>query len=73
MDRYREGVSDQHNNYRSIFKAVNRPLLGWEITAMYLAMFHKRYSDSSTTARLREMPDVWCNLSTHEYNFVGGK
>ena len=68
MDKYKDGESQQQDNIRSLFKAAARPLKGWEITEMYHAVFGRRYSESGTTARLRQMPDVWCNLSTYEYS-----
>jgi hypothetical protein len=71
MDKHSEGIASIHNNIRKMLKGRKRGLKGWEIQQGYLARYGKRYSESSITARLRQMMDVSCNLSNYTYRLQG--
>ena len=70
MNKTKEGGADTHINLRKIFKAKKKPMKAWHLQAFYLEMFGKRYSESSITARLREMMDVKCNLTDYTYTLI---
>ena len=72
MNKTKEGLSDTQHNIRSILKGNKHGLKAYEICAIYLIQFKKQYSESATTARMREMSDVNCNLSTYRYS-LGSK
>ena len=72
MNKYKEGVADIHNNLRKILKGKKKGLQAYKIQQKYSEKFGKLYSESSITARLREIKDVHCNLSTYRYILVGG-
>ena len=67
MDKTKEGIASIHQNLRQIFTAKKKPMKAWHIQAFYKQMFNKRYSESSITARLRQMADVSCNLTDYTY------
>ena len=67
MDKNREGTAGVHQNIRSIFKDKKKPMKAWHVQTFYIEKFGKRYSESTITARFREMADVKCNLSTYTY------
>ena len=67
MNKYTEGLATIHCNLRSILRH-RKPMEAHKIVAAYLRKYGKRYSDSSITARLREMHDVKCNLSNYTYS-----
>lgn len=67
MDRTNEGIASIHHNLRKIFTAKKKPMKAWHLQSFYLEMFGKRYSESSITARLRQMRDVSCNLTDYTY------
>lgn len=71
MNNYTKGNAKVHHNIRQIMKSYPMPLKGWHIQARYQKLFGKRYSESTITARLREMKDVICNLSTYTYTLEG--
>ena len=68
MDKYKEGISGVHQNIREILKRRRSAPKAWHIQAVYLRIYGKRYSESSITARLREMADVTCNLTDYTYS-----
>lgn len=68
MNNTKEGLSATQHNLRSILKGSKRGLKGYELCDIYLIQFKKRYSESAMTARLREMADISCNLSTYRYS-----
>jgi hypothetical protein len=70
MNKTKEGKASVHQNLRAIFKAKKKPMRAWHLQAFYLEMFGKRYSESSITARLREMLDVSCNLTDYTYMLI---
>jgi hypothetical protein len=70
MNNTKAGVADIHIRFRKIFKASKKPLKAWHIQAIYHRQYGKRYSESSVTARLREMMDVNCNLSDYTYDIT---
>ena len=67
MKKYAKGLADIHHNLRKILKGRRRGMLSWELCLAYQSKFGRRYSDASITARLREMADIECNLSTYRY------
>lgn len=67
MNKTKEGLSSAHYVLRDILKFSDKALKAWEIGVQYLKITGKRMSESSITARLREMRDVSCCLSTYTY------
>ena len=67
MNKYKEGAATIHQNIRKILRDRKRGLEAWEITSRYARKFGKLYSDSAITARIREMGDVTCHLTTYKY------
>jgi len=72
MNKTKAGVSQKQHNIRSILRGSKHGLKAHEICSIYLIQFKQYCSESATTARLREMSDVSCNLSTYRYS-LGGK
>ena len=72
MKKTKAGVSTKQHNIRSILKGSKHGLKGYEVCDIYCSQFKERCSESATTARMREMHDVTCNLSTYRYS-LGGK
>ncbi len=70
MNKTKDGNADIHIRFRKILNASKKPLKAWHIQAVYLRKYDKRYSESSVTARLREMDDVTCNLSDYTYDIT---
>ena len=66
MNKQNEGIADVQNKIRKILKG-GRSLESWRITQEYRVRFKKQYSDASITARMRQMSDVVCDLSTYQY------
>lgn len=67
MNKAKAGLATIHQNLRKILKGRKRGVKAWEIVIIYARRFGKLYSDSAITARLREMLDVFCNLSDYTY------
>lgn len=67
MNKTKAGKATIHQNIRKILRGRNRGLPAWEIANWYYFKFGKMYSDASLSARIREMSDVTCNLSTYKY------
>lgn len=72
MNKTKAGLSTTQHNLRSILRGSKHGLKAYEICDTYLIQFKKRYSESGITARLRQMQDVSCNLSTYRYS-IGSK
>jgi hypothetical protein len=70
MNKHQLGIADIHVNFRKIM-TPGKELKAWQIQVAYLREYGKRYSESSITARLREMKDVRCDLSTYTYKLCG--
>jgi hypothetical protein len=70
MDKRKNGVSDIHCNLRELLRPIDMGLMGFEICEIYFHKYHRRYSDSTMTARLREMSDVVCDLSDYTYRLM---
>lgn len=68
MDKRKEGLSTIHLNIRKILKGRKRGLKAFEVCGIYCQRFQKLYSDSSMTARFREMKDISCDLKTYRYS-----
>ncbi len=68
MGKYKSGLAEIHCNLRKLLKGRKRGLKAWELVLMYARRFGKMYSDAALTARLREMSDVSCNLTTFCYS-----
>lgn len=68
MNKYKEGKAEIHIRFRVIFKEAGKALKGWQVQAAYLLKYGKRYSESTVTARIREMKDIKCNLSDYTYS-----
>ena len=67
MNKYTHGIATIHNNLRKLLKGRKRGLQAWQICRLYARRFGKMYSDSSITARIREMIDIVCNLADYTY------
>ena len=65
MNKTNEGRAEIHQRLRLIFTIKKKPMKAWHLQSFYLEMFDKRYSESSITARLRQMADVSCNLTDY--------
>ena len=72
MDKYKNGVATVHQNIRKLIKR-RKPMRAWVICDLYEQRYGKRYSDSTMTARFRQMRDIICNHSTHEYELIKEK
>jgi len=72
MNKTKAGVSTKQHNIRSILRGSKHGLKGHEVCAIYFIQFKEMCSESATTARMREMSDVSCNLSTYRYS-LGAK
>ena len=68
MDNTKAGLSATQHNIRSILRGSKHGLKAYEVCEIYFIQFKKRYSESATTARMRQMADVHCNLSTYRYS-----
>lgn len=68
MDKRSQGISPIHQNLREILRRRKSAPKAWHLCAVYLRVYGTRYSDSTITARLREMPDVTCNLTDYTYS-----
>lgn len=68
MSKYTEGEAPIQLKIKAIMNKAGKPLKGWHIQAVLLREYGKRYSESSVTARLREMPKVTCNLTDYTYS-----
>ena len=68
MNKTKEGVAAIHNNIRKILKGRKRGYRGFELKNLYYRRYGTLYQESGFTARLREMGDVVCDLSTYRYN-----
>jgi hypothetical protein len=71
MNKTKEGLSTTQHNIRSILKGSKHGLKAYEICDTYLIQFKRQYESSTMTARMREMGDVTCNLSTYRYSLEG--
>jgi len=67
MNKTRLGLADLQECIRGVLRAADRGMRSWEIEECTRVMVGRRYSDSSISARLREMEDVTCDLSTYRY------
>lgn len=72
MNKTKAGMSATQHNIRSILRGSKHGLKSYEVCEIYFIQFKMRYSESATTARMREMSDVSCNLSTYRYS-LGSK
>jgi hypothetical protein len=71
MNKRELGKADIHENIREIFRIVKKPLPCYAARDLYNSIFNKYYLDSTFSARMREMSDIKCNLSTYEYYLEG--
>jgi len=69
MSTYTEGFGTIHNNYRVLIGRRKR-IQPWEIQQKYLRKYGKLYSESTTTARLRQMKDVVCFKSKDQWYYT---
>ena len=69
MNKRKEGISEIHINIRKILKGRKKGLKAYEICHYYFARFDKLYSDSTMTARMREMRDVRCDSTGNSYRY----
>ena len=73
MSNSSEGTATIHRNIRKLLKGRKRGLRAFAIRDLYNHRYNKFYSESGFTARLREMKDIKCDLSSYEYYFMGVK
>jgi len=66
MDKHKLGIADTHNLIRKILRGLKRGLRGCDIKNR-LEKYDVYMSDAAATARIRQMKDVSCNLSTYFY------
>jgi len=70
MNKRTLGISEIHCNLRELLGSMDVGLRGFEICEIYFHKYHRRYSDSTMTARLREMSDIVCDLSNYTYTLT---
>ena len=70
MNKHKEGLADIHRNIRKLLKNRKQGMRCASIRDLYSHRYGKYYSESGFSARLREMKDVKCNLSSFEYSLV---
>ena len=70
MNNTRDGKAYLHSVIRKAMKAAGKPMKAWQIQIEIIKAIGKRYSESSVTARLREMLDVTCNLTDYTYDIT---
>ncbi len=71
MNKHSIGKATIHQNIRKLLKLRKRALKCHELRDLYNAAFGKYYSESGFSARLREMSDMQCDLSTYRYSLEG--
>jgi repressor of nif and glnA expression len=70
MNLYKIGMAPLHIIIRKVMAKAGKSLKAWQIEALIRKETGKRYSESTVTARLREMRDVKCNLSNNTYGLA---
>lgn len=67
MNKQKLGKSFIHSVIDKILLGRTRGLKAWEVNNHIERLTGRKYSDSSTTARMREMNHIKCNLSDNTY------
>ena len=67
MNKQKLGKSFIHSVIDKILLGRKRGLKAWQVNNHIERLIGRKYSDSSTTARMREMKHIKCNLSDNTY------
>ncbi len=70
MNNTKIGKATIHFIMRKVFRLAGEPLKAWQLQRGLYSETGKWYSESSVTARTREMRDVRCNLSGYTYELI---